>query len=78
MSFDEFTQALEQNIDGLQAGDLTPGTELEKLSQWDSLAVLTTIAMADADFGVSLTGEDVRGARTAGELHQLIVSRREG
>jgi len=43
---------------------------------WDSLAVLSIVAMAQEDFGVVLHGNDVRSAATPRALLDLIEARR--
>lgn len=72
MDFDAFTQNLAEAIDGLDAASLTADTPLATLPQWDSLAVLTTIAMCDMEYGVSLSATEIQGCATVGALHQLV------
>ena len=43
---------------------------------WDSLAVLSIVALAQEDYGVVLHGNDVRSAATARSLLELLEARR--
>lgn len=50
--------------------------ELESFDAWDSLTVLSLIAMSDEDYGVTLSAADVQNAKTIGGLHELILSKK--
>lgn len=60
----------------LEVDAINPQEVLADFSTWDSLSILTIAAMADTCFGVSLTTGDIKGAHTAGELADLIASRK--
>lgn len=47
---------------------LSADTEYKQLPQWDSLNTLSIIAMADADYGVTLSGQAIQNAKTIGDL----------
>jgi acyl carrier protein len=57
-------------VDAVAAGDV-----LAEFEYWDSLTVLSIIAMLDASFGVNLTAADVRRTKTAGELAAAVEER---
>ncbi len=71
MTIDAFIRELEQGIEGVQPGSLGPDTVFEDLPQWDSLAVLATLAVVDGAFGVQVSAEDIRRCPTIQELHAL-------
>ena len=50
---------------------LVETTELDSLN-WDSLAIISTIAIADSTYGVMLTGEDLFNAKTFGDIIKLL------
>lgn len=52
-------------------GTLKPEMRLDELSDWDSLAVLNTIALIDREFGVKITGDQIVGCRTLGDILDL-------
>lgn len=73
MNTEEFARALEANIDGIAPGSLGPDTELAALDGWDSLAVLTSIALIEEAYGRVVSGEAIRACRTVADLHRLGV-----
>jgi acyl carrier protein len=58
-------------VEAVNASDV-----LADFEEWDSLSVLSTIAMIGADYGVNLTAADLRGAATAQALRDLVAGRR--
>lgn len=49
---------------------------LKAFPQWDSLSVLSVIAMLDADYQVNLKATDFQQVKTAGELWTLVQSKK--
>lgn len=47
---------------------LSEETELDQLSEWDSIASITTIAMFDSQFGKEITSEEVKGFKTIKDI----------
>ena len=58
---------------GLNAGDvqLNADCALKDLPNWDSLAILTTISMIDMEYGVTVSGADLRDCATVTDLFNL-------
>jgi len=52
----------------LEVESVAEGDDLKSFSQWDSLAVLSVIAMLDAQYGVNLRAADLQAAASAGAL----------
>ena len=48
-------------------------TELKFLENWDSLASVDFLGLADEDFGKELDPMDVRTAGTVGDLFELVT-----
>ena len=46
------------------AGD----TKLAELPEWDSLAALGVIVMCDTEYGVTITGNDLKECATVGDI----------
>ena len=44
---------------------------------WDSLSVLSTIALVDSKYHVNLRAPDFKEVRTAGDLWNLVQSRQQ-
>ena len=60
----------------LEVDEVKETDELKAFSQWDSLSVLSVIAMLDASYGVNLHAADFGAIKTAGELWNLVQSRK--
>ena len=60
----------------LEVDDVTPEDVLENFETWDSLTVLALLATLDAKYGVNVSAELVRQAKTAADLASLVESRR--
>ena len=46
--------------------------KLKEFSQWDSLAILSIIAMVETIYGVNLHADDIKRVKTAGDLWNLV------
>jgi acyl carrier protein len=60
----------------LEVNEVKESDELKAFPQWDSLSVLSVIAMLDADYGVNLRAADLGPVKSAGDLWQLVLSRK--
>ena len=60
----------------LEAEELKESDDLKSFPQWDSLSVLSVIAMLDSSYGVSLHANDLKDVGTAGDLWKLVESRK--
>ncbi len=49
---------------------------LKDFPQWDSLTVLSIIAMLDSDWGVNLSAADFQGITTAGDLWNVVQTKK--
>ena len=67
---EKFAFAIEAEASALQAS-----TRFKELPTWDSLNTLAIIAMADADYGVTLSGQDIQDAVTVEDLWRVVSSR---
>jgi len=66
MTKEEF---LEKMQDVLQTdAQLTNETVLEELDEWDSLAMMATMAFLDKNFGVKTSIKDFREMNTVGDI----------
>ncbi len=73
---DAFIREFEASIEELEPGSVTAETRFQDMEQWDSLAVLTTIAMADAEFEVELTANEILACTTIQDLAELVQRKR--
>ncbi len=50
--------------------------DLKAFPQWDSLSVLSVIAMLDSNYGVNLRAADFQEVTTAGDLWNLVQTKK--
>jgi acyl carrier protein len=60
----------------LEVKEVREADELKAFAQWDSLSVLSVIAMLDADYGVNLHASELGSLKSAGDLWTLVQSRK--
>ena len=60
--------ALLEDMLELEAGALTPETELTSVDEYDSMAKLSLIVLFDDECGKKLTGEEIRTFKTVGDI----------
>ncbi|MCP1374085.1 acyl carrier protein [Dyella lutea] len=74
MTIDDFIEKFAFAIE-TEASSLSPETDYKQLPQWDSLNTLALIAMADAEYGITLSGQAINDTRTIADLWTLISSK---
>jgi len=60
----------------LEVGAVNETDELKAFPQWDSLAVLSVIAMLDANYGVNLRAADFAPINSVVDLCNLVQSKK--
>ena len=66
MEMQEKIEALAEALDQ-DASALTPETELDQIG-WDSMAILSVIALAKAQFDKKISGAEIREFTTVGDI----------
>ncbi|MBP2230502.1 acyl carrier protein [Azospirillum agricola] len=66
----EFLLALDETLE-LEPGTLTGDETLESLEAWDSLAVISFIALVDERLNIVVEGEKLARAKTVSDLLAL-------
>jgi len=70
----DFLRSLEELLDR-EPGRLKPEDKLDSIAEWDSLAVVSFIGLADKMFGVSVSATKIAEARTVSDLIALLGDR---
>lgn len=73
MTNEQILNALEDALDVAQ-NSLTMETVLFDVHEYDSMAKLSVIILADDDFGKKLTGEQIREFSTVGDIVNFLAS----
>jgi acyl carrier protein len=72
MDKSEFYQRLAEILD-VEA--VQPENVLKDFDGWDSLAILSVLAMADAKYGVSIKADEIRSVISAQDLANLVEAK---
>lgn len=75
MEINEFIEKFAEIFDDTDASTLTPQTNFRELDEWSSLAALGVIAMADEEYEVELSGNELREAQTIQDLFNTISAK---
>ncbi|MGD1089325.1 MAG: acyl carrier protein [Verrucomicrobiota bacterium] len=67
----------EQLAQILDIEEVQPKNVLKGFETWDSLAILSVLAMADSTYGASIKAEEIRSVVTAAELANLVELKRK-
>lgn len=70
---DEF---LAEMAEILEEDSVAADAELNSFESWDSLAVLSVVALADAQFGVNMSAQEINEATTVGDLYQRMLAKK--
>lgn len=66
-------QFIERIIDVMDIEEeITADTVLEDLEEWDSLSLVSFMAMANAAYGKKVIAADVKMAKTVADLYELV------
>lgn len=71
MTNEQKIKTIEEILD-LEEGVLTEETVLNELEDWDSVAIISFIAMMDDEFGKIVKGSVVREQKTVADLMALM------
>jgi acyl carrier protein len=74
MSLDKFIEDFEEAVEDIEPGSLSAATKYRELEAWDSLAVLTVIAMVDAEYDVRLKADTLKTCETLEALFDVVTS----
>ena len=75
MDIQEFINHFAEQFDDVPAA-IAPESNFRDIDDWSSLVALSVIAMADEEYGVKLTGDDIRNATTVNDLFEAIKSKK--
>lgn len=53
--------------------DITPESELSSFPAWDSLGLVTFLAVTDQEYKKQISAQQVRDAKTVSDLYSLVA-----
>lgn len=75
MNESQFLQNFVENIDGIDRDAVTLDTALKDIPQWDSMAILTTLAMIDTEYNLQVSGTEIQQAVYVRDLCAAVAKR---
>lgn len=75
MEITTFLQHFADMLDDTDAALITSETIFRDLEEWDSLTALSLIAMADEEYSIKLTGDDIKKAITINDIFETVKSK---
>ncbi|MFI3296596.1 MAG: acyl carrier protein [bacterium] len=76
MDKNDFLMNFADQFEDTDPSEIMLTTKFKELNEWDSLMVLSIIAMIDAEYDIQLKGVDIRDTETIEGLFELVKSRR--
>jgi acyl carrier protein len=76
MQKDEFLVNFANQFDDTDPSEITLDTVFKDLDEWSSLLSLSLIAMCDEEYGVKVTGNDIKNSSTVGQLFDLVNNKK--
>jgi acyl carrier protein len=75
MDMNVFLQNFADILDDTDAELIKEDTVFRDLEEWDSLTALSLIAMADEEYSVKLTGEEIKSSITLQDIFKVIKNK---
>ena len=74
MDLKEFVKAFADEFEETSEDLFSSSTIFKELEEWDSLIVLSIIAIVDEEFNVLITGQDLRDCTTIEDIYNLTLT----
>ena len=75
MEINEFINNFADQFDDTTVDDLSPETVFHELDDYSSVVALSIIAMIDEEYGVALTGNEMKAAVTIQDLFNTVQAK---
>lgn len=62
-------------FDDIDTSNFSALTDFKDNDEWNSLLVLSVIAMVDEEYGIIITSDDIRQAKTIEDLYSIVKSK---
>lgn len=77
MEINEFIENFVDQFDDLELADVKPESVMRDFDEWSSMIGLSLLNMADKEYGVKLTFEELRNAITVQDLFDTIANKQQ-
>ena len=75
MLLEDFVQKFAGCFHQTKPASIRSETKFRELEEWGSMLALIVIAMIDADFGKTITAEDLKSANTVAALFEVVKNK---
>ena len=75
MELQNFIQNIVDLFDDIDTSNFSALTDFKDNDEWNSLLVLSVIAMVDEEYGNIITSDDIRQAKTIEDLYSIVKSK---
>ncbi len=72
----DFIKMFEAELADIIPGTILPETAYKQLDAWNSMQALILIAMVDAEYGVTLTAENLHDCITVSDLFSVVQNKK--
>lgn len=77
MEIKDFIMNFANQFDDTEASEFAADTNFRELEEWSSMIGLSLLNMAEKNYGVQLTFDELRGANTVQDLFD-VISKKQG
>lgn len=75
MELQDFIQNIVDLFDDIDTSNFSALTDFKDNDEWNSLLALSVIAMVDEEYGVIVTSDEIKQAKTIEELYMILKSK---
>lgn len=75
MELQDFIQNIVNLFDDIDTSNFSALTDFKDNDEWNSLLALSVIAMVDEEYGVIVTSDEIKQAKTIEELYMILKSK---
>jgi acyl carrier protein len=75
MNIEIFVSEFADQYDDIPTDDFNAATLFKENEEWSSMTALSVIAMVDQNYGVRLTGDDVRKSSTIEDIYNIVLTK---
>ncbi|KRD09976.1 acyl carrier protein [Flavobacterium sp. Root901] len=75
MEITAFLKNFADILDDTDADLITQETVFRDLDEWNSLTALSLIAMADEEYDVKLTGDEIKSSNSLNDIFEIIKNK---
>lgn len=76
LAMEKFIDDLKFAVEAFDSADMDESTDFQSLEDWDSLALLSIMAMLASSYSVNLTASEISSCKTLAELFEKVQSKK--